>query len=344
MIKEYVVNLSLLVSILFIASQLLTHRWFHGLAKKHLPLIHGFGLGITGIILMLYSIHVNKHTILDLRYVMVILAALYGGWMSVWLTTLILIAARVTLFPVSPATWEGVISLLVVAVGCGLIGKLKTSVGVRAFWMTLYALTAATAILGLNRHNWAIIHATYLYFWPMTIIGAWFAVTIAEHLIRSTHLRAQFEKMATTDHLTNLDNVRRFDEVLNHQMIAAATEGYPLSLLLIDVDHFKRINDTYGHPGGDCILKQLADILKQCSRDNDNVSRNGGEEFAYILPRCTPDDAIALADRLRHTVEQEAFELPDGRTIPITISIGVSSFPDPSIDSTQLLHDADEGL
>jgi len=145
---------------------------------------------------------------------------------------------------------------------------------------------------------------------------------------------ARLEHLAVTDSLTGLANRRRFDEVLANEWMRARRTGQPLALLLLDVDHFKKFNDAYGHPEGDECLRAIANALRATTRRSDLAARYGGEEFALVCPETTTDEAFALAQHVLAAVR--ALRLPHA-TSPVaplvTVSIGVAgtgtSCPDP---------------
>jgi diguanylate cyclase (GGDEF)-like protein/PAS domain S-box-containing protein len=137
------------------------------------------------------------------------------------------------------------------------------------------------------------------------------------------HLNAGLEKLAMTDHLTSLYNRRYFMQRGAEEFKRSRRTNHPLSLLMLDIDHFKRVNDTHGHEAGDMTLQQVAAALKSSLRETDILGRLGGEEFAVLLPNTLSKEAGLLAERIRHAVERMPFEIP-GATLTITISIGVA--------------------
>jgi len=137
---------------------------------------------------------------------------------------------------------------------------------------------------------------------------------------------AKTRRLASTDGLTGVYNHRTFQERLSQEIARAERYSHPLSMLMIDVDHFKVYNDTYGHPQGDIVLQDLARLLQETSRASDTVARYGGEEFAIILPETNSVGAQKIAQRLREQVERYPFpgrEIMPGGTL--TISIGVAT-------------------
>ncbi len=127
-----------------------------------------------------------------------------------------------------------------------------------------------------------------------------------------------------TDPLTELHNRRYLDRRLSEELSRASRYHQPLSCLFIDADHFKRINDSYGHQAGDSVLRELATRIRSQLRASDVATRYGGEEFALLLPQTGLNEAMLLAERIRHEVAQSPMQLEDGQTLNLTVSIGVS--------------------
>lgn len=138
----------------------------------------------------------------------------------------------------------------------------------------------------------------------------------------------KLEKLAITDGLTKLYNLRHFYNQLEIEIDRCNRYGHSLALLLLDIDHFKVYNDTYGHLEGDKVLVRLGQIIKSCLRTMDSAYRYGGEEFTIILPETTCEEAINVAGRLKTAVELECFLPEPGKIYTITISIGVTEYHD----------------
>jgi two-component system, cell cycle response regulator len=150
--------------------------------------------------------------------------------------------------------------------------------------------------------------------------------------------------LATLDGLTGVFNRREFNKRLQVELNQAERQGYCCALIMFDIDHFKKLNDTYGHQSGDEALKCFAALLKQQVRPGDLVARYGGEEFGVILPHTTIQEAILVAERLRQAVELEPVPISLTKTLQITSSIGVSAFPEDAGDPPSLLEAADQAL
>jgi diguanylate cyclase (GGDEF)-like protein len=154
-----------------------------------------------------------------------------------------------------------------------------------------------------------------------------------------------YEKLAHTDGLTDLYNYRFFHQLLTIEMSRAQRFQRPLSLIMLDVDHFKTYNDVYGHPAGDRALRQIAALLQRSSRRYDLVARYGGDEFVIILPETRKGTAAEVAERIRAAVEQR--DTTDGDMVPggrLTTSLGIASFPEDALDTAELIRKADRAL
>ncbi len=150
-------------------------------------------------------------------------------------------------------------------------------------------------------------------------------------------------RLATIDVLTDIYNRRSFLERAEQEVQRARRYAKPLSAMMLDADHFKKINDTYGHPGGDAVLKALSETCRSVIRDIDFPGRLGGEEFGICLPETTLEGALIVAERLRERVE--AVPVPfEGRRIAFTVSIGVAALGDGEAEFSQLIARADRAL
>jgi diguanylate cyclase (GGDEF)-like protein len=160
---------------------------------------------------------------------------------------------------------------------------------------------------------------------------------------KQTHQKTNIlQSMATTDVLTGLINRRYFDRRLAEEIARSSRHTANLSLALFDIDHFKRVNDTYGHTIGDRILQELGEIILKNTRECDISARYGGEEFALILPETTQIEASELLERIRQLVENHTFAMDD-MPIMITISVGIAQY-DPAYTPKDFIDQADAAL
>jgi len=162
-------------------------------------------------------------------------------------------------------------------------------------------------------------------------------------LFETARAKEEAERLAITDPLTGLFNRRFLEEKLSNELIRAKAHNNYLSIVMADIDHFKRINDAYGHKVGDEVLKALALILRANTRENDTVARYGGEEFVILLSNVSKYDAYRIAERIRLEIEDTSFE-EIGVPEKITVSFGISCFPEDGEDAIDLLKKADQAL
>jgi diguanylate cyclase (GGDEF)-like protein len=152
------------------------------------------------------------------------------------------------------------------------------------------------------------------------------------------------KELSNTDPLTHLYNRRHLTKTLNSELIRAQRSGNCLSLVMLDIDHFKKINDTYGHQNGDKVLSAIAKLTQAQLRCYDLAARYGGEEFVLVLPGTPLAGGEEVARRLRNQVQTISFE-PPMENLTVTISLGVALFPSPSVnDMESLIRQADEAL
>lgn len=170
------------------------------------------------------------------------------------------------------------------------------------------------------------------------------AMRLRRELARREAAEAQLAELARTDPLTGLANRRVFEETVEREIRRARRTGLPLPLLLIDVDHFKRVNDQYGHAVGDMVLKLLSQILREhLRRPGDLCVRFGGEEFLTLLADTPVEGAVELANRIRRSFEQQTAQMPD-LSAACTLSIGVASLRPEITTSAALFSAADQAL
>ncbi|WP_379130103.1 GGDEF domain-containing protein [Paenibacillus sp. sgz500958] len=340
-------NFCILSTLIFLSSKL---------SKKYIApnrpisltvqILAGFLFGIFGIIMMGYSVPVGPDTYANMRYLTIVIIGAYLGSLPAILCAAVLAVSRVIFYEVSYNSISTALILLLGGICCGWIAsfpwsRLRKMMVSNALCLVLTFAALYNSLGSLN---------ALMDFLPLqlliSLVAGLLIYYVAESIQRSNEQFDKLEIRATTDYLTGLNNLRQFHRHLEAEASRAERYQESLSLLAIDIDHFKVINDTYGHPAGDEVLKQLAGILNQHSRSYDTVSRNGGEEFAVILPDCPLDEAKRAGERIRAAVENDFFLLPSGKKINITVSVGVACYPDtvPIADAHMLNHRADQEL
>ncbi len=165
----------------------------------------------------------------------------------------------------------------------------------------------------------------------------------AESIVEELRLaNFRLREMSHTDELTEVGNRRSFDLRLREEISRSSRFGHTFSLLMIDIDGFKKFNDEFGHPKGDSVLRALGALMRSASREGDVPCRVGGEEFAFILPETGKADGLVFAERFRRRVESSVMA-PDSLN-PITVSVGLAAFPADGRNSDEIVWAADEAL
>jgi diguanylate cyclase (GGDEF)-like protein len=154
---------------------------------------------------------------------------------------------------------------------------------------------------------------------------------------------ARLEELATTDGLTGCFNKRHFTEELGHRLHAAQRFGRKVSLVIVDIDHFKSVNDKYGHHIGDVVIRELGQILRRLRRGSDLVARFGGEEFCVLCDQTAAESAGQLAERIRVELGQTTFDTELG-PLQVTCSLGVATYPEHAASQDKLFEAADRAL
>lgn len=179
---------------------------------------------------------------------------------------------------------------------------------------------------------------------PLFVILITFAISyLTKYLIKSKDFEHQY-KLATTDGLTELYNHRYFQDTLRKQIDSAKRYEQKFSLIILDIDFFKKFNDKYGHQVGDEVLRTVSKILRKNTRATDYVCRYGGEEMSIILPQTSKKEALINAQRICDAVAQTPLKISNNEEVKITISLGVSTFPENGESPQQLIEYADQAL
>jgi len=227
------------------------------------------------------------------------------------------------------------------AFGASLVGQ-----GVISYATTTGQLPYAPLIQNFQEANGALssfwMETMYFFAAPHLIVLLVLAYQVLTQWRRREH---EIRVLSLTDSLTQLSNRRSILTSLNHEQERSSRFGPSFSLLLIDLDHFKKVNDNWGHPAGDKVLVEASNALKAGVRKIDHVGRYGGEEFLVILPGTNLEGAYQLAERCRKSLEALEIDLGNGDTIKITGSMGLfCNEKDQSVSTDNMLHNADEAL
>jgi len=336
-VKELFANLAILVTLLFIYSQLTKKSPLNHHSSIPKKLTVGILGGLLGNILMQYSMHI-ENIIVDLRLIPVILLAFYGGTIPAFVSMTFIILGRF-LFGMNASSLVAASISFLVTIGVVLLVRSNVSKHTKMILCLTWNNLVFSFVISFFIKKGDFIPV----YWIISYLGGMIAFYMINYL-RSIHLLFEkYKKESTLDGLTGLNNYRKFDDIFNTLIKKLDERQEQLSLLYIDIDHFKKINDQYGHSNGDQVLKQVGEILRNSTRSFDIVSRNGGEEFTVLLLDCPLNKAYEIAERIRMNVEAYPFHLSE-KTIHITVSIGVSCYRETTLEAEQIIEDADKAL
>jgi len=192
----------------------------------------------------------------------------------------------------------------------------------------------------------ALLAISALLFWLMTSVAVSESrgAELAKRNREAALLREKLHEQAMHDKLTGLYNRHYVEEWFGLELRRAQRHGRPIAAMMLDIDHFKRFNDNFGHEAGDLVLRELAGVLGRYARASDVACRYGGEEFLVLLPECPFDAALRRAAQLREEVAKLELRYDDRPLGPVTVSLGVAAFPDHAKESEELLRCADDAL
>ncbi|ODP26399.1 Diguanylate cyclase [Paenibacillus nuruki] len=345
MVLELINNLTLTSTFLFLGNLLLNKVRDELIKRKWFFIsLAGIVYGLFGLVLILWGFHLPESDVLiDLRALAVIGAVYTVGRLSGLIAGTIIIFGRLFLFE------YGDMDVLIVSIAIVLGAWICSSlllIGEHRVLLSRWLITICCSMIlppvlfYLTLENPMLWQ--FLIILSVFLVGGLFTYIILVYLTRSNHLFLLLKELANRDHLTGLHNPRAFEALFEETMNYAKANQKSFSLLMIDIDYFKSINDTYGHSSGDAVLSQMGELLQEFVRSGDTCARKGGEEFIVILNYCTQDNASHVAEKLRNVIEHNTFLLPDQRTLSITVSIGVATFPD--IKPNVMLAKVDEAL
>jgi len=198
------------------------------------------------------------------------------------------------------------------------------------------------AFFGLAR---GFPHLQYaMLMWPAALLTILAQVALAHQYLRRYELQRKLEGLSNTDPLSGARNRRYFVPALEHEVLRARRMRQKLAVLMLDIDHFKRVNDTYGHPTGDLVICRVAELCRLASRELDVVARLGGEEFAVLLPGSDLMQAAGVAERIRRLVEADSVQSLEDGEFRFTISVGVAELDELDGSGAELLARADTAL
>lgn len=342
MLRELFVNVLIIIASISLGNMITRDRDI--VVKKSADLMLGILCGIFGSLLIIYGVKVSDVVVVDFRCIPILLMGIYISFSSSMISAVMIGLFRIIYYGVNSVTLAAFGIVIACGIGCGIIGKLKVSIVKK--W--IFAFLCIAVITGSGFvfliHEPEVRKTVLLsYMIGLTVITA-ISYLLMHYIMKSNVTYYHMESAVSMDFLTGLHNLRSFDYGLNSAIRYAKNTGGSVSLLYMDIDRFKMVNDVYGHVSGDCVLRDFGRLLAQESRETDLVSRNGGEEFSVVLAKCDIDTAMRIAERLREKVEQTVFFSEDHQSIRITVSIGVANYPLNADKAEELVLMADKAL
>lgn len=179
----------------------------------------------------------------------------------------------------------------------------------------------------------------------MTIFSPYLLIAYLTTMLSADlqYARRMFKYLSETDDMTGLSNIRAFNNVISQEIKKAERYGQPFTILMIDADNLKGVNDKFGHEAGDRLIKAMATIIQSCLRESDSLARYGGDEFIALLSQTEQQDAVEAAERIRKAIENSSFDM-EGNPVRSTVSIGMSCYPVHADNITDLLRKTDQAL
>lgn len=306
-------------------------------------------IGILGcvlsVVVFFYGYHVpGTDTLMDLRFILLTSVYVQGGFVGVIITAIFQIFYRILIYGYSISAFHGCVQIIAFIFCFHLMNQFIKNKWIKRFGViiSVYLITNISYFMLLfdleNTMDYLLI---YNYVIIITIVVQYILLDSIE---KSNQLYIHYQNSSQYDFLTGLSNAKSFDLALNNVIHHAIHKKEPLSCLMIDIDFFKKINDTYGHAAGDMVLQELARKLKEASPEHGVIGRVGGEEFCILLTKCKREVAYTLATKINDIIQYHPISIEQEKPIYITISIGVANYPESTKDLNQLKELSDMAL
>ena len=344
MLSNLFVNGCILIAIIFITVEFLEGYKVKQLSKNTKNVISGIGFSISSILLMKYSIFITSTAFLDFRTISQSASAFYGGPISSIITGLISSTFRLIHFGVSLNSVLTFVSMIISSLLCAYISKGKLNKNLKWFLMIFSTNIVHSILFFLVLDDTSDIIKVIFSLIFGSIIVSTIIYYVFKHLELSRKHMEVLQEQACIDFLTGVHNKRNFNSLYEESTNKIKKQQNIFSVLMIDIDFFKKINDTYGHSSGDKVLKDLGHILNMFVKDHGIVGRIGGEEFSILLKGYSKAEAFEFGENLRKYIEKTMFIINFKKQIHITVSIGVASYDGkkPNVENIRDL--ADEKL
>lgn len=344
MLSNLFVNACILIAIIFVTTEFLESSKARKYSKNIKNIISGTSFGISSILLMKYSIFVTPTAFLDFRIISQASSAFYGGPVPSIITGFISATYHLFYLEIDLNSIMIFISMIVSSLSCAYISRSKLDNNLKWLLMIISTNLIHSVLFFLILDNLSDIIKVI----SALIIGSMLVSTIVYYLFNYLSLSRKqiqiLQQQACMDFLTGVHNKRNFDCLYNEEIRKIKNKSDVFSVLMLDIDYFKNINDTYGHLAGDRVLKDLGHILSRFSKKNEIVGRIGGEEFCILLRGYSRSEAVEFAENLRSYIKETKFIISSQKQIYITVSIGISSNEDGNLDIDNIREIADQNL
>lgn len=336
-------NFCILITGVVFVMHYLREKNLHEIRSAWFRFFMGVIAGGIAMVLLGSSFHVDpvRRIVLDFRYVPVLVISIYGGWISTLVSTLIIATYRWVINDISAVSTAMALATVWIGLSYSVIFSLRKPLLLRVS----LAMLVHTIIMYFA--SYAIFDASSLRFSTLTIhlcitfVASYVVWKYVEFALGEIRVYQRFRSEATTDYLTSLSNRRKFSHELNAAIHRCQRKGETISLLYLDIDRFKAINDEFGHAIGDDVLRKFAGVLLKTCRIYDGIYRIGGEEFAVILQDCPVENARIVAERIRRNILDFEYSLTGEAAV--TTSIGVAGYVD-GIGAEEMMGKADDAL
>jgi diguanylate cyclase len=369
MLKDFFSNATILIASFTVMGQIFKNMPLFPSSSHSTKLYWGICYGILGNILMVFSFQINSTTFADLRHLAIVVAAAFGGVVPAIISSVIIALGRITLFGYTDTAFVAAISALLTGIVCGWFSKMDIQSTLKAFYMNLIGLFFISIVFAIYIEESKTLLNVLIIHYLISLIGGLFAYQIAVYIANSNEAARELNQslinlqeseqklhkanellntLSYLDGLTGIGNRRHFDEIIKREWARLTSSHSPLTLLMFDIDYFKKYNDTYGHLAGDQCLQSISTAIKDLIANHPFATfcRYGGEEFAIILTKTNLEKAVDMARLIQGKVKSLTIEHRSSEISNIvTISIGIASIiPSSEGDPKDLIHLADNSL